>query len=404
MPIVPEPGPLRQLAVATLVNTAGSGLWLTGGALFLTRSVGLTPTSVGLGFSVGGAVGLLAGVPLGAVADAWGPRRVAVGLLLCEALATAALITVHSFSAFVLVAVLVQVATSGSNAARGGLVAAVFGATDRARARAYLRSMSNLGISLGAVGAGVVLRLDTRPAYLALVLVDAASFAVTALLVSQVRGTTAGEPAPLRAGGLRRFSAVTDLRYLTVTAVNAVMVLSYTVLEVALPLWIVHSTTAPRWTIAPLLLVNTAMCVVFQVRASRGLDDVAAAARAIRTSGVFFAAGFALLAATAHRSVGLTVALLVLAMVVQTLGELRQAGGSFGLSYALARPGSQSQYQGVWGLGFGVSQAAGPALLVGLVIGWGATGWFVLGAMLLSAGCLMPLAVRWAAANRVVVG
>lgn len=38
----PPPGPLRTLSLATLANTVGSGLWLAGAALYLTRDVGLS--------------------------------------------------------------------------------------------------------------------------------------------------------------------------------------------------------------------------------------------------------------------------------------------------------------------------------------------------------------------------
>ncbi|MEU7572631.1 hypothetical protein [Micromonospora sp. NPDC049240] len=41
----PPPGPLRTLALATLANTVGTGLWLAGGALYLTRDVGLSATT-----------------------------------------------------------------------------------------------------------------------------------------------------------------------------------------------------------------------------------------------------------------------------------------------------------------------------------------------------------------------
>ena len=57
---LPPPGPLRTLAYATLVNTVGAGLWLAGGALYLTRDGGLSATSVGAGLTVAGLVGLTA--------------------------------------------------------------------------------------------------------------------------------------------------------------------------------------------------------------------------------------------------------------------------------------------------------------------------------------------------------
>lgn len=361
--------------------------------------MGLAPTRVGLGLSIAGAVGLFAGVPVGALADRAGPRRVAAAGLCAEAAFTATFAAVHMFWSFVLVAALAQCAGAGSNAARGALIAGSFTDAGRVHARAYLRSVTNLGISLGTVGAGVALHVDTRTAYLALVFGDAATFVLAAallVLVPQLPGRARGAATP-------RWQALRDLRFLTVSGVNAVLSLSYAVLEVALPLWIITHTRAPRWAVAPLLLINTVMCVTLQVRASRGMDDPVRAAIANRRAAVFFAVAFVLTAATYERGTAVALPLLAVAMVVHTIGELLQAGGSFGLAFTLARPGAQGQYQGVWGLGFGASTAVAPALLTALVIGWGVPGWFVLAALLLAAGAVMPAAVRWAAANRSVL-
>ncbi|MEV0004975.1 hypothetical protein AB0H28_22195 [Micromonospora sp. NPDC050980] len=86
---VPPPGPLRTLALATLANTVGTGLWLAGGALYLTRDVGLSATSVGAGLTVAGLVGLTASVPLGGLADRWDPRTLRAALQVGQALAAA---------------------------------------------------------------------------------------------------------------------------------------------------------------------------------------------------------------------------------------------------------------------------------------------------------------------------
>ncbi|MGC4888659.1 hypothetical protein [Micromonospora sp. DT227] len=56
---LPPPGPLRTLASATLANTVGTGPWLAGGALYLTRDVGLSASSVGAGLTVAGLAYLL---------------------------------------------------------------------------------------------------------------------------------------------------------------------------------------------------------------------------------------------------------------------------------------------------------------------------------------------------------
>src|SRR5215216_3650042 len=66
--------PLRRLAAGTLLSAVGNGAWYTSWALFLTRSVGLSPAQVGLGMTIAGAVGLLSATPVGWLADRLGAR------------------------------------------------------------------------------------------------------------------------------------------------------------------------------------------------------------------------------------------------------------------------------------------------------------------------------------------
>ena len=67
--LLPEPGPQRVYGLATLVNTFGFGLVVTSLVLYFTRVVHLGSLQVGLGLTISGLIGLVAGVPVGALAD-----------------------------------------------------------------------------------------------------------------------------------------------------------------------------------------------------------------------------------------------------------------------------------------------------------------------------------------------
>ena len=74
--LLPEPGPQRVYGLATLVNTFGFGLVVTSLVLYFTRVVHLGSLQVGLGLTISGLIGLVAGVPVGVLADRHGPRTV----------------------------------------------------------------------------------------------------------------------------------------------------------------------------------------------------------------------------------------------------------------------------------------------------------------------------------------
>lgn len=394
--LLPDPGPGRRLAAATFVSTMGNGLFYTASALFFTRSVGLTAGQVGLGLTVAGALGLGAAVPMGHLADRLGPRGLLVALLLLEGAFTLGYVLVGDFPGFLVVACLVTLVDRGANAVRSALIAGVLPPQGRVRTRAYLRSVTNLGISLGTVGAGVALHFDTRAAYVSLLVLDAASFVVAALLVA---GLPRVQPHP-GAAAASRTAALRDRPFLAVTGLNALLAVHYGLLELAVPLWIAERTSAPRWSVAAVMLVNTVMCVLFQVRASRGTEQIDAAARASRRGGLLLAVSCALFAGAAGRSPLVAVAVLLVAALVQVLGELAQAAGSWGLGFGLAPDHLQGQYQGVFSTGFSISSMLAPVVVVTLAVGWGTPGWLLIGACFVAAGVAMVPVARWAQSTR----
>lgn len=226
-------GPLRRLAAGTLVSAVGNGAWYTSWALFLTRSVGLSPAQVGLGMTVAGIVGVLSATPLGRLADRL----------------------------------------------------AVLGA---------LRSISHVGWAIGAVAGAVIIGVDSRPGYVALLLLNAASYAVYALLAASVpRVAVAVGRAPLR--------VVHDRPYVTLAGLMGVLALCWAMLSSGLPLWVAH-TDAPRAVSAVIVAINSLAIALLQVRASRGMASPALAARGAVLSGGALAASCLVFALTAGGS------------------------------------------------------------------------------------------------------
>ncbi|MFC6594270.1 MFS transporter [Kitasatospora paranensis] len=386
-----ERGPRRTLAVASFVNMTGSGVFMVSAGLFYTRSVGLSVAQVGLGMGVGGLVGLLSGIPVGHLADRRGPREVYLATLTVQGAVMATLVLVRSFWLFVVAVSLMQLAGSASQAARGPLVRG-FAGPRPARFRAHLRATVNLAAASGAVFAALVVQLDSRAAYLCLVLGNALSFLAAAAVVRRLpRLAPVAVPS-----GTGRWTALKDGPYLLVTALDGVMSMQGTVLVFVMPLWIVGHTHAPRWLVGATVLLNTALVVAFQVRAGRGVDTGAAAAVVWRRSGWAFLAAMALAGVSGGMPGWAAAALLLSATAVHTLGELWQAAGSFELRYRLAPAHAQGQYSGVFRLGSGLAGVVAPSLLGLLCLSGGELGWLAAGGVFVAVGSAVPFAVRWA--------
>jgi len=411
----------RPLTWATMTSSLSSGLFYSVSALFFTRSVGLEATTVGLGLTVAGAVGVAGSFAAGRLADRLGASRVLLAATLGQGLALLVYVLASSTPAFVATACAAVGLRSMQGTARSALLARSFTGADRVVVRARLRVVTNVFIGLGTVAAGVALLADTATAYrTAMVAAGLLVVASCAPLVGLVRrqgaasdaaasGTAAppgiaapsGAAAPTGgAGGApdRGRSPLRDRRYLAVTALNAVMAMHFGLQTVGVPLWVASHTQAPAVTVAALLVLNTVLVALFQVRAARGTDDIGSAGRAVLRAGVLLALACSLYAAAGTGGAVLAVVLLVGAAVAHTAAEMVGEAGSWGLAFELADERSAGAYQGVSQAGYSVGSMLAPLVVTATAIEHGAAGWAVLAVVFLAAGTLTRLVVRSAAA------
>ncbi|MEU3899441.1 MFS transporter [Streptomyces sp. NPDC045251] len=393
--MLPDSKDQRALALATLASSTGKGIFLTSGVLYFIRVVQLPAIEIGIAFSIAGFVALFLGVPVGHVADRRGPRAVFLASLLVSAAATAAFLLAHAYWTVLLVVVLATTGQATLLVARGPIINRIADGRPQ-ELRAYIRSVTNVGIAVGAAAAGWAAQADTVQAYHRLVWVNCACFLVALLLAFRVPRT---EPvaAPVRTN---RWAALRDRPYLALSLLDGILSIQYRILTVALPLWVVGATSAPRWMISTAVVANTAMIILLQVRFGRRVDSPRRAGLALRRSGWAFCAACAAIAWAAGAPTWAAVVLLGAAVVVHSVGELWQAAGGFEVSNVLAPRHAIGQYLGVFGVGMGLAEAFGPALLTWLCIGWGKPGWHVMGALFLVAGLAVPATVRWAEATR----
>ena len=394
--LLPDPGPARALTYATLVNSIGRGLFVTVSVIYFNKSVGLTAVQVGLGMTLAACFGLFAGVPIGSLADRRGPRTIAVAFGTAAAVVELGYLLVHSFVGFVIVAGLVSVLGTGSQAARGALIAGSVPKEQQVRTRAYLRSVTNVGWTLGAPLAGIALGYDTRAVYVALILVSVALFLGGALLHLRVPAIAPSPAAKKESKTL----ALRDRPYVALAGLNAVLTLHFQVFNVVIPLWVVGETRAPAWIVSVLAVLNTVVIVLLQVRVSRGSSTVTGAAKAQRYAGFLLFVTCVLYALAQGRSAGFAIAFLCAGGLVHVFGELLHASGGWGLSFDLAPAHAQGQYQGLYNTGFQVAEIIAPAALTALITHLGLRGWLILGAAFVAAGLAVPATARWAQRTR----
>jgi MFS family permease len=390
----------RLLGLMALIDSLGTGLFLAGSALFLTRAVGLSARQVGFGLSIGAVVTLLCTVPCGRLADRYGPQPVLVALNLWRAVAFVGYAFVGSFATFLVAACFVAAPERAIAPIIQSLVGSAVATDDRVVTMASLRVIRNAGYSLSAGFAALALQADTRWAYQILILVNALSFVGAAAVVKVIEvapaasaaapasygqtpgGTPVAPVVPRRAGSI----VARDPRYVVLTLLNGLLIVHLTLLSIGFPIWLSQHTSAPVALMSPLLLLNTLLVVALQVRATAGTRDVATGASALRRASIALAAGCLLIAVSAWFGTGGAVVALVLAMTAVTVSELWQSAAEWSISYDLAPAARRGEYLAFFALGRPLQGIAGPALVGGVVIGAGTRGWLLLAVALVCCG------------------
>ncbi|MFF2137425.1 MFS transporter [Streptomyces sp. NPDC058193] len=379
----------RRMLVVAVIDKVGTGLWSGAATLYFHYVAHLSIGQIGLLMGLSGILGI-AGPPLaGRLADRFPVTRVLVAAQLARGAALLALLTTNDYVLLVLFSALASLPDRASSVLTKLFAARVAG-PHRIRYQAIQRTAVNIGWAVGAAGAAAALTVGTTASYQVLLLANVASYLVIGVLTlrcaeppSPSRIVTGPGVPPPRAGAATPWR---DRRYLAFTGSEIWLFLDDSILQVGIPLWIVHATAAPVG-LAPLVLVlNSVLVVALQVPLSRFAATTAAARRLLVPIGAAFLTGGMALAASAGGGPWFATAAVLLAAVAFTLAEILHSLSSWELSIALAPAEAQGAYVGVHGLAQSAQRSLGP-VVVGIAVSAGPFAWPVLGATLVAA-CL----------------
>ena len=396
---IPANPDARRFLFVSLVDAVGSGMFAPIAILYLTRIVGLSPGLAGLGLGLAAAVSLVATPVSGWLGDHADSRTVAFWSYVALGLAYVLYAGVRSFWTFILVASLIELARSLSFTSRRMMIFSLSAETSRVELLAYMRSTRNIGFGIGGLLASAALASGSRTAYTVTLLVNAASYLYAAWSFRRLPPAPAAPPPEdAQPGGYR--TVLRHRRFVGLSAVSGVLTINASILQIGLALWIVRETTAPTWLVGLLFTLNTIIVVVLQVPASRGTESSRGLGRAYARGGVALAAccGFFVLAA--HRSIVLAIALLVVATVLLTAGEMLVSAAEWATPTILAPAHLRGRYLAVTRTATGIEDMFGPGIVSVALASGGRLGFAGLGAGLLVAGLAGDALARGATAPR----
>jgi MFS family permease len=383
---VVSPDPIvRKITLSTFINTFGNGLFMTTGIIYFSLVVGLGAQRVALAFSLSGALSLLLSVPSGHFADRYPPRLIASTALVGMGFCAFALIFIQNWWLLLTALSLDSIFEVFGQNARMAMIARIGEGEERVRIRAYTRAVTNLGIAFGTVIAGFALAINTPFAYKSMIALNSVTFflaAVAYLRVPNIKPSLTNR---------EKFdwTILKDYRYISAMLLSGVMSMHFILQNIAIPVWVVKETNAPRWWVSVIMFVNTIAVVLFQVRMSKGAANAEIGAKQFKKAGFYIAAACLFYGAAKGLNPYAASAVLIIAMLIHVVGELLASTGSWSIAFEMANQDRQGAYQGLWRMGFGGMNVIGPSLVIFFAIGLGQIGWVIMAFIFIITGLLM---------------
>ena len=390
---------IRLVVAGYLTGSIGYGLYLTGSSVYFVRSVGLSPAQVGFGLSAAGVLSFIGAVPIGRSADRYGPKRLTLIFTGCQVVLLILASQIRTFAPFVACIAMLGLAETGANISRGAIMAYLVGRGERVRLSALTRSVFNAGFAVGTLAAGVAIGVDTRAAYLSLILGNAAATAIVLVLYASLPARPpSAEPTQRRRSGFA--TGLRDLPFAALAQVSMVVHLGEVILSVGLPLWIVTHTTAPRQLAAWLIIVNTVAVVLLQTRAARPAETLAGATRIQQVAFGCLAAACGALVVTGRLPTPVAVPVLVVVLLLATAGEMFGDAAAWAFRFELAPATAQGEYGAVFGLGMALPTVLGPIIVTELPSRFPGFGWLLVGLVFVVAAVLCRPVFNWVQRSR----
>ena len=387
----PDVGRHRRFVAALGIDALGGGIWMPLSMLYFLRQTDLTLVELGLVMTVANLV-VTPFVPLvGRLVDRLGPKRVMQGGNVVQGASFAAYPFVDSM---LTVGLALAVSTVGRTmfwGSNGPLITLITRPGEREQWFGFVGAMRNAGFGVGGVLASVALSIGTDAAYEAVVLANAASYVAAFLFMT---GVTAGGRPEIKPGvAAGRAEVLRDRGYRWLVLVTFGYALTEMTLNVAMPVYFADVLGLPAWVPGVVFVVNTVMIGLGQGLVVRSMTG-AIRVRVLLLAISFTAASFVMLYAADALTVGVGTAVVLVAAVVYTLGEL-VAGPVLGALSAEAAPDEhRGRYMSVVQLAWNLSGAIAPLLYAALLDGGSLAMW---GGAVVLCGLWAAVTVRMAA-------
>ena len=374
------------------IDSFGTGLSAATAILYFVTFVGFSAKSVAVAMSAGAVLGLLSPIPVGRTADRFGLVPVYCATLLLRGCGYLAYAWTTRYPSFFSVTLLLMALETTTPPLQQALVGRMFSGGSRMRVMSVVRAARNAALGAGTLAAGLALTTKSRPLVACLLMVNGVSFYVLAAVVFSLRRCAAdAEPPPARNGSARPAGEPTappvtrNLPFLGLSGLNGLLLLHDSVLFVLLPLWMVTKLHISPEIMTLMLALNTALSVLLQMVLGRMERLTRSAGPVLIAAVAFLVMACGACAAAGNLPKAGAIAVIAAAVVLLTVGENLHSIAGWEVSFRLSPASRRGEYMSAFNMGYGVQRIVGPLLMTGVVLVFGGTGWFFLGAIFVGA-------------------
>jgi MFS family permease len=375
----------RKMVNAAVIDSIGSGLILAFVLVYFAKTTDLSLPAIGGALTLARFLAVPTAMVVGPLIDRWGARVVALLGNVISAVGYAGFLLADDLWQIVVVAFLTQVGGAAYWTSSSGLVVLASTPERRPRWFALLHMLRNSGLGLGGALGALLVGFDGTTGLKLLVVANAASYLVAALLLALWRPPLAAVQAAARQkeeqGQERKMqrqegvedaakpkakggygTVLRDKRYMLLVGININFVFAALVLSLLIAVFVTEGLGQAAWIGGVLLVLNSVQVAATQTLVNRRLERYRPI-RVIAAGSLINALAFAIFAALGLAPAWAAVVGLFVAMVLYNFAETAATPFSEDLSVSLAPEHLRGRYLAVYQLSWTFGQTVAPLLL-----------------------------------------
>ncbi len=369
--------------VATLIDALGSGLWVPFALLFLVHGQGMGLLDAGTSLSTGALLALVTGPATGAAMDRFGPRALLVAGNLVRLAAFCAYPLVHTSWQVIVVSVVAGFGDRLFWTCNAPMVARLTAGSETDRMLATQTVGRFAGAGIGAAATAVLPTITSPWAFHLLAYVNAASFAVAALLMALLPALSresAHQGAALsreRAGSGSWRGVLGNRPFTGFCVAHTAFTLASASKFAVLPIVVRDLLHGPQWIAGTAITLGTVVVVTAQ-RPIVALLAGRSRTAALIGAATLFAVSFALLIPLEMVPLHVAAALILVTSLGFSVAEAMFGPTGTATAAAAAPAGAEGRASSIFQLSWGLPVALAPGLLAVLLSVSSALTWSVL--------------------------